>query len=206
MGLSRQEYWSGVPLPSPLTISSYSLNPNLNYILSKTTTFLMVFSWLILCKWKSKQSKATYKAMLSCITISQLIKFSDYIFSFSNIYCCCLVTKSCTTLTDPMDCSMPGFPVLYQVPEFAQTHVHWVGDAIQPAHPLSPLFLLPLFFPSIRAFSKESTLPSRWLKYWSFSFSISSSNEYSGLMSFRIEWFDLLAVQGLSRVFSTTTI
>ena len=100
----------------------------------------MVFSRLILCKWKSKQSKATHKTMLSCITISQLIKFSDYIFSFSNLYCCCSVTKSCTTLTDPMDYSMPGFPVLYQVPEFAQIRVHWVGDAIQPSHPLSSSF------------------------------------------------------------------
>ena len=78
--------------------------------------------------------------------------------------------------------------------EFAQTHVHWVGDAIQPSHPLCLLLLLPSIFPSIRVFSDESALCIRWAKYWSFS--ISPSNEYSGLTSFRIDWFDLLAVQG----------
>ena len=71
-----------------------------------------------------------------------------------------------------------------------------IGDAIQPSHPLSPLFLLPPIFPSIRVFSNESALLIRWPKYWSFSFSIIPSNEYSGLIFFRIDWFDLLAVQG----------
>ena len=94
-----------------------------------------------------------------------------------------------------MDYSTPGFPVLHHLLEFAQTHVHWFGDAIQPSHPLpspSPAFNLS----SIRVFSNELALHSRWPKYWSFSFSISPSNEYSGLISFRIDWFDLLAVQG----------
>ena len=95
-----------------------------------------------------------------------------------------------------MDCSTPGFPVHQQFPELAQTRVHQVGDAIQPSHPLPPLLLLPAIFPSIRAFSNESVHHIRWPKYWSFSFSISPSNEYSGLISFRIDWFDLLAVQG----------
>ena len=81
------------------------------------------------------------------------------------------------------------------ISEFAQTHVHWVSDVIQPSHSLCPL-LLPSIFPSIRVFSNESAFPIRWPKYWSFSFSISPSNEYSGLISFRIDWFDLLAVQG----------
>ena len=105
------------------------------------------------------------------------------------------VTQSCPTLCDPMDCSTPGFPVRHQFPEFAQTHVHWVSDTIQPSHLLSPL-LLPSIFPSIRVFYNESALRISWPKYWSFSFSISPSNAYSGLISFRIDWFDLLAVQG----------
>ena len=94
-----------------------------------------------------------------------------------------------------MDCSTPGLPVHYQLPELAQTHVHWVDDAIQPSILCHPL-LLPSIFPSIRVFSNESVLPIRWPKYWSFSFSISRSNEYSGFISFRMDWLDLLAVQG----------
>ena len=92
---------------------------------------------------------------------------------------------------------MPGFPVHQQLPELDQTHVPPVSDAIQPSHPLSScLLLLPSIFPSIRVFSNESFLHIRWPKYWSFRLSISPSNEYSGLISFRIDWFDILAVQG----------
>ena len=90
-----------------------------------------------------------------------------------------------------MDCSLPGFPVHHQLPEPIQTHVYQVSDAIQ-----SFYLLLPSIFPSIRVFSNESVLRIRWPKYWSFSFSISPSNEYSGLISFRIDLFDLLAIQG----------
>ena len=92
-----------------------------------------------------------------------------------------------------MECSTPGSLVLHYLPEFAQTHVHWVGDATQASHPPLPPLLLPSIFPSIRVFSSESDLHIRWPKYWSFSFSIISSNEYSRLISFRIDWFDLLA-------------
>ena len=96
-----------------------------------------------------------------------------------------------------MDYNTSGFPVLHYLPELAQTHVHWIDDAIQPSQPLlPPLLLLPSIFPSIRVFPSESTLFIRWPKYWSFSLSISLSNEYSGLISLRIDWFDLLAVQG----------
>ena len=93
-----------------------------------------------------------------------------------------------------MDCSTPGLPVLHQLLELVQTHVHRVGDA---THLIlyHPLLFLPSIFPSIRVFSNESVL-IRWPKYWSFSFSLSPSNEYSGLISFRIDWLDLLAVQG----------
>ena len=103
---------------------------------------------------------------------------------------------SCVRLCNPMDCSTPGFPVHHQLPEFTQTHVHHVNDAIQPSHPLSSLFLLPLIFPSIRGFSNESLLPSRGPNYQSFSFNINPSNEHPGLISFRMDWLDLLAVQG----------
>ena len=97
-----------------------------------------------------------------------------------------------------MDCSTPGLPVHHQLPEIAQTHVYRVGDAIQSSHLIfcCPLLFLSSVFPSIRVFSSESVLHTRWPKYWSFSFSISPTNEYSGLISFRIDWFDLLAVQG----------
>ena len=95
-----------------------------------------------------------------------------------------------------MACSTPGFPVRHQFLELTQTHVHWVDDAIQPSHPLSPAFLPASISSSIKVFFNESALCIRWLKYWSFSFSISPSSEYSWLIFFRIYWFDLLAVQG----------
>ena len=104
------------------------------------------------------------------------------------------VAQSRLTLCHPMACSMPGFPVCHQLPELAQTYVHHVGDAIHLILCL-PLLFLPSIFPSIRAFSNELVLRIRRPKYWSFSFSISPSDEYSGLMSFRIDWFNLLAAQ-----------
>ena len=95
-----------------------------------------------------------------------------------------------------MKCSTPGFPVHHQLSELTQTHFHYISDAIQPSHPLSSPSFPPSIFPSIRVFSNESILRIKWPKYWSFSFSISFSNEYSGLIFFRTDWFDLLAVQG----------
>ena len=110
--------------------------------------------------------------------------------------CCCSVSKSCPTLLDPLDSSTLGFPVLHDLPEFAQTHVRWVGDAIQPSHPLlspSPAFSL-----------SQRQGPFQWISsshhvakvLWSFSFSICPSNQYSLLISFRMDWLDLLAIQG----------
>ena len=116
------------------------------------------------------------------------------------------VAQSCPTLCNPMNCSTSGLPVHHQLPEFTQTHVHRVSDVIQPSHPLlspSPPAPIP---PSIRVFSNESTLCMRWPKYWSFSFSISPSNEHPGLISFRMDWLDLLQSKGLSRVFSNTSV
>ena len=94
-----------------------------------------------------------------------------------------------------MDCSTLGFPVHQQLPELTQTHVHWVSDASSHFILCHPLLLPAFIFPSIRGFSNESVLHIRWPKHWSFRFSISPSNEYLGLISFRIDW-DLSAVQG----------
>ena len=113
---------------------------------------------------------------------------------------------SCVRLCDPMDCSLPGFPALHHLPEFAQTHVHWVSDAIQPSHPLPALFFFCLqSFPASGSFPNKSALRIRWPKFWSFSFSISPSSTQE-LISFRIDWLDLLAVHGLSGVFSNTAV
>ena len=108
---------------------------------------------------------------------------------------CCSVAQLCLTLCDFTDCSTPGFPVFHQLLELTQTHVHRIGDAIQPSHLCHPL-LPPSIFPTIRIFSNEIALCIRWPKYWSFSFSISPSSEHSGLISFRMDWLDLLTVQG----------
>ena len=119
--------------------------------------------------------------------------------SYSFSLLCCAVTQCCPTFCNPMNCSTPGFPALHHLPEFAQTYVH---QSVMPSNHLilcPPLLLLTLIFPCIRVFSKESALHNRWPKYWSFSFSINPSNEYSGLISFRTDWFDLLAVQGTHR-------
>ena len=115
--------------------------------------------------------------------------FIIYTVQFSSI------AQSCLTFCHPMNHSTPGLPVQHQLPEFTQTHVHQVGDAIQPSHPLSSPSLLPRIPPSIRVFSNESTLRIRWPKYWSCSF-ISLSNEHPGLIAFRMDWLDPLAVQG----------
>ena len=106
------------------------------------------------------------------------------------------VIQSCPTLCDPMNRSTPGFPVHHQLLEFTQTHVH--ESVMPPSHLIlcRPLLLLPPIPPSIRVFSSESTLCMRWPKFWSFSYSISPSNEHPGLISFWMDWVDLLAVQG----------
>ena len=118
--------------------------------------------------------------------------YSSFVsFSFSS------VVQSCPTLHNSMDCSTPGFTVHHKLPEYTQTHNYWVGNAIQPSRlllsPSPPAFNL---CGSIRVFSDESGLHIRWPKYWSFSFNISPSNEHPGLISFRMDWLDLLAVQG----------
>ena len=120
------------------------------------------------------------------------LKSSDFFFSvqFSS------VAQSCPTLCDPMDCSTPGLPVHGQLLEFTQTHVRWVSDAIQPSHPLSSPSPPALNLSQHRGLLNELALCFKWPKYWSFSFNISPSNGYPWLSSFRMDWLDLLAVQG----------
>ena len=122
-----------------------------------------------------------------------------YMYIYIYIYISCQfssVAQSYLTLCNPMDCSMPSFPIHHQLPELTQTRVHRVSDAIQPSHPLSSPFPLSSIFPSFRVFSNESVLHIMRPKYRRFSFSISPSNEYSGFISFRTDWLDLLAIQG----------
>ena len=125
-------------------------------------------------------------------------------------YLCCvqftLVSQSCLTLCDPRDCSRPGFPVYHLLPELAQTPVHRVGDAIQPTYPLSSTWLPAIKISGIWVFSSESAFHFRWPEYWSFNSSVSPSNEYSGLISFSVDWFHLLELKRLSRVFSNTLV
>ena len=110
----------------------------------------------------------------------------------------------CPTLCDPMNSSTPGFPVRYQFPEFTKTQTYLSIKSVIPSSHLilcRPLFLLPSIPPRIRIFSNESTLRMRWPRYWSFSFSISPSNEHPGMISFRLDWLDLFAVQGTGKSF-----
>ena len=106
------------------------------------------------------------------------------------------VVQSCPTLCNPKDCNTPGLHVHHQLLELAQTHEHRVGMPSNHLILCCPLLLLPSIFLSIRVFSTESVHPIRWPKYWRLSFSISPENEHSGLISFRVDWFDFLAVQG----------
>ena len=107
----------------------------------------------------------------------------------------CSVFNSCLTVGDPMNCSTPGFPVLHYLPEFAQINVHWVTDVIQPSHLLSPPSPLALSLSQHQGLFQWLALCIRWPKYWSIS--ISLSQEYSGFISYRIDWFVLLTVQGI---------
>ena len=114
--------------------------------------------------------------------------------------CCCSAAKLCLTLCDSMDCSTPGSSVLHYLLKFCSKFMCMESVMLSNHLILSrPLLLLPSIFPSIRVFSNESALHIRWSKYWGFSFSISPSNEYSGLISFRMDWFDLLSIQGTLR-------
>ena len=128
--------------------------------------------------------------MLKTLTVWITTNCGTFLVQFSS------VAQSCLTLCNTVNCRTPGLPIHHQLPEFTQTHVHRVSDAIQPSHPLSSPSPPAPNPSSIRVFSNESTLCMRWPKYWSFSFSIIPSKEHPGLISFRMDWLDLLAVQG----------
>ena len=138
--------------------------------------------WNLLLHWQNSPSSIT--------TIFP--KDSTYL-----LLCCCSVAQSCPTLCNTMNCSTPAFPVLHHLPELAQTHIHWVGDAIQPSHPLSSPSLALNLSQHQGLFQWVSSLHQVTKVLEFFSFSISPSNEYSGLISFRMDWLDLLAVQGI---------
>ena len=168
------EWWEGRSLPFTWSQQESSLLSMMLVVsfLSRWESFLLFLVYLQFISWMGAGSCRCF--FYSCWSV----QFSS-------------VTQSCRTLCDPMNCSMPGLPVHHQLPEFTQTHVHRGNDVIQPSHPLlspSPPAPIP---PSIRVFSNESTLRMRWPKYWSFSFSISPSNEHPGLTSFKMDWLDL---------------
>ena len=118
--------------------------------------------------------------------------------NLTNYCCCCSVPQSCPTLCDPMNYSMPGLSVPHHLPKFAQVHVHCIGDVIQPSHAQLPSSPSARNLSHHQGHSNESALCIRWPKYCSFNFSISPSNEHSGLTSLKIDWLDL-AVQGTPR-------
>ena len=188
-------HWVGDAIqPSPVFLRIAQVhNLDLNWL--KTT-----LSWIRLikralfhlllnfygCKSYTLQKRKNWKLMISIMSHWELTRICS----------CCLVAQSCLTLYDPMYYSRTGSPVHHYLSGFAQTRVHWVGDTIQPSHPLPPPSPFAFYLSQGWVFSNESVLRIRWPKYWSFSFSTSPSCEYSGLISFRIDWFDLLAVQG----------
>ena len=125
---------------------------------------------------------------------------------FLILCCCCSEANSCPILCDPMECSMPGLPVLHYLLEFAQTHVHWITDAIQPSHPLLPLLLLLSIFPSIRVFSSELARCIWWPKCWSFTLASVLPVNIQGWFPLELTGWIALLSKGLSRVFSNTTV
>ena len=147
--------------------------------------WICLLPWLLWIHWHAYMSNSP----------TVYIKYLQF-FNITTQCCCCPVTKSCLTLHDPMDHSTPGFPVPHRLPSLPKLMSIESGISSNPLILCHPLLLLPSIFPSTRLFSNESAVCIRWLKYWSFSFSISPFKEYSGLISFKMDWFDLLAFQG----------
>ena len=175
MGFSRQEYWSGLPFPPPEDFPNPRIEPGLLTLqadalpsepprkpqyLGRKNQLIILYNWTDTCYFVILCISYISNMLLRqrFLLIWRLVQFSS-------------VAQSCLNLCDPMDWSMPGLPVHYQLPEFTQTHAHGISDAVQPSHSLFSLLLPPSVFPSIRVFSNESVLRIRWPKYWSFSFS-----------------------------------
>ena len=200
MGFSRQEYRRGLPCPPPGDLPNLGIEPR--------SPTLWADSLLSEPPGKPKKIGVGNLSLLKGIFLTQASNwgFLHYRQIFTSLATrkahfllsvqFCSVAQSCLTFCNPMDCSRPGFPVLHQLPELTQTHIHWVSDVIQPSHPLSS--------PSPPAFNlSQNQGLFKWVgsshqvaREWNFSYSISPSNEYSGLISFRMDWLDLLAVQG----------
>ena len=137
--------------------------------------------------------------------------FQDYtkssvVYGFKPLCCCCSVTQSCPNLCDPMDCSTPGLPVPYHRPEFAQVHVHFISDAVQPSHPLMPSFPLPSIFSSISDFSNESAILIRWQRYWTSASASVLPTSIWGWFLLRLTGLLSLLSKGLSGIFSSTSL
>ena len=147
-------------------------------------------AYILLCMYTHTHTHTHKTHILSSFICWWTFRLISYL-----VGCCCSASQSSPTLCDLKYSRTTGFPVLHHLPELALIHLYCVNGAIQPSHSLTALLLLPSIFPSIRVFSDESALHIRWPKYYSFSFSISPSNEYSGFISFRIDWLYLLAVQ-----------
>ena len=182
---------------------SFSISPSNEH--PGLVSFRMDWLDLLAVQWTLKsllhgstpQFKSTSSLhVLQFFVIATSGVFSYYILATPDNNQFSSVAQSYPTLCNPMNCSTPGFPIFHYLLEFAQTHVHWVDDAIQPSHPLLPPSPPTFNLSQIRVFSNESVLHIKWPKYWSSSFSIRPSSEYSGLISFRMDWVDLLAVQG----------
>ena len=140
-----------------------------------------------------------------CCCIWEIVIFNEWVLVYC-MCCCYSVVQSCPTICHTIDCSKPGLSVPHCLPKFAQVHVHCISDPIQPSQLLSPLFPCAFSLCQHQGLFQLVGWSRQVTKYWSFSFSISPSNEYSGLISFRTDWFELLYSKRLSRVFSGTTV
>ena len=199
-GSSRSRNWTWVSCIAGRLFTDWATRKTYNC--SAVTLFRSMIKWsrkiiLALWVWGSlvHWTKASVLNWCQGGRANSQWMSTAWVVYLTKMSCCCSVAKSRLTLCNPMDCSMPGSSGLHYLSDIAQIHVSWVSDAIYLIL-CHPLLLLPSIFPSIKVFSSESALRIRWLKCCSFSFIVSPSNEYSGFIFFRIDWFDLLEVQG----------
>ena len=155
---------------------------------------MCVYIYICICSVSLSTCRTYYNRNI-VFNVPLLWKWTILLFSSISVWFSS-VTQLCPTLCNSVNRSTPGLTVHHQLLEFTQTHVHWISDAIQPSHPVMPFSFCLQSFPTSRFFSNESALCIRWPKYWSFHLNISLSNEHPGLICFRMDWLDLLAVQG----------